>query len=787
MAKNSLITFRVQLLLSVLCALLELNPSWAQTSQSGNEPIHVTADKISSGDGGSEIEASGNVVIKRQNTTLKAQDVRVNRVTQDVKAKGNVSLDDPQWKIKSADSVEMNLQKETGEIQNGDLFVEDGHLTLSGRRFQKFVGQSYHVDEAFFTTCLCESGPSPWRISGNAIDLKPDGVGTIRGGYFYVLDVPVFYLPYGFFPVKTDRQTGLLLPKIGQSTKDGFRYQQPFFWAISKSTDSTFAFDVESRSRWGLLGELRTIFNRDSDFQLNASYFNESLRTDEQRSVVDNTIADQNIPINRWNIIGTHRYLTTSNWLTYSDIAAYGDDLFTRELIDRFDLPGGNESDIRRSRFSESRFGLFRSWGDTFLKGEASFYQDFIQPDSTTFQRTPQIAFWGRRLLQNFPLEFRWRAEGVNYWGARECSSVIESCTGAESGDGLRLDLRPEIVFPFHRGSYLFGSLSIAPRETVYHLYRLAGTARNVSRELVEIRGNIGTSVSRVFLLEGATLKGIKHVIEPQVSYLFVPRVNQNQIPIMDYVDRVNRRNVITFAVANRFLGKFASSLGPGSNDPNIEVLNPAATGDVRELGSLRLALSYDIDQERKGGDSLSDLDMQLRLTPLTYLAVGFDGGINPGAWQVTQARATFGIIDPRPLRRVLDPDFRRPNSLSLSYQFLRRGANGLLAENANINLNAPPVCPKDPRCTGFNKDVVGQIEGNVVYHLHDQVMVSLAATYDVRDNRFPGYHTAVKFLSGCECWSATLSFKHEINPAKNSFNFDFNLLGLGTQKNTLK
>jgi lipopolysaccharide assembly outer membrane protein LptD (OstA) len=81
----------------------------------------------------------------------------------------------------------------------------------------------------------------------------------------------------------------------------------------------------------------------------------------------------------------------------------------------------------------------------------------------------------------------------------------------------------------------------------------------------------------------------------------------------------------------------------------------------------------------------------------------------------------------------------------------------------------------------------VGQINGSLIYHLHDQVMVFLAATYNVRDNRFPGYHTAVKFLSGCECWTITLSLKHEINPAKNSFNFNFNLLGLGAQKNTLK
>jgi hypothetical protein len=40
--------------------------------------------------------------------------------------------------------------------------------------------------------------------------------------------------------------------------------------------------------------------------------------------------------------------------------------------------------------------------------------------------------------------------------------------------------------------------------------------------------------------------------------------------------------------------------------DSGTEYLSPVATGDVREFASFRMALSYDIDKERKGGDSLS-------------------------------------------------------------------------------------------------------------------------------------------------------------------------------------
>ena len=697
-------TLRENCVIALLLGVLFLGTASSTSAQSARPAadgaaINVTADKLSAGNGATKIEASGNVEIKRDLATIRADEVRVDRETQDVEAKGRVSFDDPDWKIKSADSLQLNLGKETGEIQNGNLFIEQGHISIMGRRFQKLGGQVYHVDDGFFTTCLCESGAPPWRFSADQMDLSADGLAIIKNGYFYVFDVPVFYLPYGFFPLKTERQSGFLFPKFGSSTTEGYRFQQPFFWAISKSTDATLAFDIETRARVGAIGELRTIFDRDSDFQFQSSFFNETFRKHADEDIVDRTIADQRIPQNRWSVVATHRYLTTANWLTYSDVAAFRDDLFTRELIDRFDLPGTKEADIRRSRFGESRMGIFRAWGDMFLRGEWKFYQDFIQPDSTTLQRTPQVAFWGQRFLSGFPLEFHWRAEALNY-------------LRREGGDGLRFDLRPEAVLPFKMASYLFGALSVAPRQTIYHLYSpVKSSDRNLSRQLVEIRGNVATSMNRVFAWNGLGLAAIKHVIEPELSYLFVPGVDQSKIPIMDNIDRIRRRNVLTLALVNRFWGRPTRTLATPADDKDTVLVNPLGPTGVSELGRLRLALSYDIDKERKGGDSLSDLDINIKLNPISYVILGLEGGINPGPWQVSQARVLFAISDPRLRRQTLDPDFNRPNSLGVVFQFLRNSQLGFLSEDANANLDEPATpayCAKnsvDPRCAGFSQE----------------------------------------------------------------------------------
>jgi LPS-assembly protein len=167
--------FRIVYLIAAVI-IFSAAPGWAQFTQRGTtssgQGMEVTADKLTAGNGGTKIEATGNVEIKREPMTLKADEVRVNRETQDIEAKGKVSVDDPEWKVKSADSMQMNMGTETGEFQNGDIFIEQGHLSLSGRRFQKFGGQTYHVDDGFFTTCLCESGVPSWKFSAEQMDLS---------------------------------------------------------------------------------------------------------------------------------------------------------------------------------------------------------------------------------------------------------------------------------------------------------------------------------------------------------------------------------------------------------------------------------------------------------------------------------------------------------------------------------------------------------------------------------------------------------------------------------------
>ena len=66
------------------------------------------------------------------------------------------------------------------------------------------------------------------------------GGAATGGGGVGAGGIPVLYTPYLVFPAKKKRQTGFLAPQMGVSSRWGYFINQPFFWAISDSTDATF-------------------------------------------------------------------------------------------------------------------------------------------------------------------------------------------------------------------------------------------------------------------------------------------------------------------------------------------------------------------------------------------------------------------------------------------------------------------------------------------------------------------------------------------------------------------
>ena len=51
--------------------------------------------------------------------------------------------------------------------------------------------------------------------------------------------VPVAYVPYAVFPVKSERATGMLIPAFSLTDTDGFTLKNFFYWAPRDNFDVT--------------------------------------------------------------------------------------------------------------------------------------------------------------------------------------------------------------------------------------------------------------------------------------------------------------------------------------------------------------------------------------------------------------------------------------------------------------------------------------------------------------------------------------------------------------------
>ena len=114
---------------------------WAQYRLEGfdeepDKPWHLEADEISYDDNVQQYIARGNVTISREDKKLTADYIRFDHRAMKAMAMGNVVMtvgDD----ILIGNSMEMDLDAETGTIYQGTVFLKEQNYYFKGEKLQK--------------------------------------------------------------------------------------------------------------------------------------------------------------------------------------------------------------------------------------------------------------------------------------------------------------------------------------------------------------------------------------------------------------------------------------------------------------------------------------------------------------------------------------------------------------------------------------------------------------------------------------------------------------------------
>ena len=234
---------------------------------------HIVVDR-------NTIDARGDVYIRQDQYSIYAGHVHIDLNTKEITAKRSVLAQFRDACI-AGNSLWFNINTKMATIHQATLFYEPGSLYIKANIIEKTGKDTYHADKMVVTGCdLCDPD---WSISGHDVHVTIDGYARLWHGSLSVKQVPVLYMPFFIFPVKQDRQTGLLFPFAEHSSRKGWLYQQPFYWVIGKSSDATlYTTYMEKR---GVMNGLELRYN--SSAQSKGTFMIDYL-DDRQLETVDN-------------------------------------------------------------------------------------------------------------------------------------------------------------------------------------------------------------------------------------------------------------------------------------------------------------------------------------------------------------------------------------------------------------------------------------------------------------------------------------------------------------------
>jgi lipopolysaccharide assembly outer membrane protein LptD (OstA) len=189
---------------------------------------------------------SERVNVNWDNATLFAQGVPDTADSTGKKMIGAPILNDGGEKYDGSE-VRYNFQTKKGKITVGETEIEEGFYR--GEEIKKIDHDVLFVSDGVYTTC--DADPPHFHFYSPRMKIIVRDHIVAEPIYFYIADVPIFGLPFGIFPNKSGRRSGLIAPVYGFDGRLGhFLSRFGYYWAINDYMDLTSTFDWYTRGGW---------------------------------------------------------------------------------------------------------------------------------------------------------------------------------------------------------------------------------------------------------------------------------------------------------------------------------------------------------------------------------------------------------------------------------------------------------------------------------------------------------------------------------------------------------
>lgn len=196
--------------------------------------------------------------VEYQKNTLKADFIRMNTSTKQVEANG--SLDTTTHTMSriqfvdggttyDMDSILYNM--DSGKAIIHGVNTKEGEGILFGGKVKKMKDNVVHMHNGRYTTC---DATCPHFYLQMTKGTTVPGKNTVFGpAYMVIEDVPIYFLglPFGFFPQKKERNSGVIFPEIGEEAVKGFFLRNGgYYFAINDYVDLRVTGGIYTLGSW---------------------------------------------------------------------------------------------------------------------------------------------------------------------------------------------------------------------------------------------------------------------------------------------------------------------------------------------------------------------------------------------------------------------------------------------------------------------------------------------------------------------------------------------------------
>ncbi len=407
------------------------------------------------------------------------------------------------------------------------------------------------LDNPVYTTCRADGATEPpdWYIKAETMSLdQTTQIGVARNARIVFKGVPILASPFISFPLDDSRKSGFLPPTLSVTSRNGFEYQQPYYYNLAPNYDLTLYPKVISARGLQLGGDVRYLSP-----SYNGELRGEGLLND-RLSNGDNRYA-----------LSTLNNFASGSWTGYANLDKVSDDNYfvdysrTIALSSQRILP-------RDAAITYNQ----PYWYLTVHTLRYQTLQDPVTPIVPPYEKSPQILFHGARLDVLGGFDFTLDIDATRFIHPTLAS-------------GDRYVFNPSISYPILRPGW-FVTPKLSYSATHYSVAdQPVGAPREFNRNLPTASVDSGLVFERDTSLFGKTLR---QTLEPRLFYTRTPYRDQSNFPLYDSgitdfnfaqlfaenpfggYDRIADTNQITAAVSTRFIDSengaeiFRASLG---------------------------------------------------------------------------------------------------------------------------------------------------------------------------------------------------------------------------------